>query len=81
MIYFAATLAQQFEWLWFVWIVMFVVLELTALWLGRKRTDDHSWQGGTLSELVWRTFKRQRWAFCILVVFLGVLGVHFLFAI
>lgn len=75
----AATLAQQFEWLWFVWLLAFVVLELLALYLGTKRTDDSNWQGGTLSEAFYRSFHRNRLTKIVLVLFIAVLAFHFLF--
>lgn len=52
---------ELFTWLWIGWIIAFVVIEGLAL-LWAKRMDDKNpdtkYDGGTLSELVWRFIKR-----------------------
>ena len=77
---FASHQAGTFQYIWLVWILAFVIIELAALWVYRKHPTEE-WKGGTLSELVWRSFKRRWYTFVILLVFLAVLGIHFVLAI
>ena len=51
-----ATLAPVYKWLWYAWGALFLVIELSALWL-RKKYPDTNRTGGTLSELFWRNIR------------------------
>jgi disulfide bond formation protein DsbB len=50
-------LYKPFQWLWLAWLMMFVAIEVAALWLSRGKKPENEYQGGTLSELFWRTMK------------------------
>lgn len=81
MIIFAtASLLGRFAPAWLIWLLIFGVLEGTALYL-RKTVPDVKHNGGTFSELVWWTIRGSAWyhrlAFMILLAFFIDLGLHF----
>lgn len=75
MIYFAS-MATTFSIFWLGWLVLFCVIETAALIRerGKKITN---YNGGTLSELVWRLTRTNRLVMGIFLAFWVVLTYHF----
>jgi hypothetical protein len=79
--FYIATVQTVFTWIWLVWILAFGFIEGSAFvvrrWYPAKNND-----GGTLSELVWRTIDGYAWYHRILYIgfllFWAWLTVHFL---
>lgn len=72
-----ATPAAIFDNFWLAWIIAFVVIEVVALFYNAKYRPE-KYQGGTLSELVWRIMKENRFFKTVLILFFVVLGAHFI---
>jgi hypothetical protein len=61
--------------LWFMWGLIFLIIESTAIW---ARSTGRIKDGGTLSSLVWR-FIHHRGARAFFAVAWTILTVHFFF--
>lgn len=73
-----AHMHNGFSYLWLLWLIIFVVVELIALYRGRNK-DSTGYTGGTLSEVVWRLSRSNK---LFMIAFAGlwlVLTYHFFF--
>lgn len=71
-----ATMATTFSYFWLAWLMGFVVIELIALFMERgKKIPDYN--GGTLSELIWRLTRTNRLIMAIFTTLWIVLTYHF----
>lgn len=76
----AAALITNYWPLWLVWVLLFGVIEASALYM-RKIVPDYNNNGGTLSELVWWLIRGSAWwhraIFYLLLAGFIDLGLHF----
>ncbi len=63
---------------WVIWIVQFAIIETLALVVAMRMKREEPYDGGTLSEFVWRFIRLSKWVFIAFSIFWLWLTLHFL---